>query len=158
MSKPNKILHSWMARLAGLVLMASLFFSVGAASALGATSTDMPLHFLRSADCTNEVVEISGTLHLLNQVQADGSMIGHFNYQNVRAVGLTSGNTYQTSAVDQFRLSAPFPSTISSVQSFRLISRGVESNLLVTVLYHITVNANGEVTASIDSLTMQCTS
>jgi hypothetical protein len=117
----------------------------------------MPVHFLRSADCTGEVVEISGTIHMMNQTQTDGSVIGHFNYQNVSGVGLTSGNTYQVSAVDTFRLSAPFPTDISSLQSFRLISRGSESNLLVTVLYHITVNANGEVIASIDDLNMQCT-
>ena len=123
MFKPNKTFRSWTARLARLVLMTSLFFSVGAASALGATSMDISLHSIRSADCTGEDVEINGTIHMLNQVQADGSLIGHFNYQNVRAVGLTSGNIYQTSAVDHLRLSAPFPSTISSVQSFRLISR-----------------------------------
>jgi hypothetical protein len=104
-----------------------------------------------------EVVEISGTIHFVNETQADGSVIGHFNYQNVSAVGLTSGNMYQASAVDHFRLSAPFPSSISSVLNFQLISRGSSSNLLVTVLYHITVNANDGVTVSIDDLSMQCT-
>jgi hypothetical protein len=157
MFKTNKSFHSVIAVLAGLILISSLFLSASAAAALGATSTDMPLHFLRSADCTDEVVEISGTVHLVNQVQTDGSVIGHFNYQNVSGVGLTSGTTYQTSAVDHFRLSAPFPSSVSSMQSFRLIGRGFESNLLVTVLYHVTVNANGEVAASIDDLSMQCT-
>ncbi len=143
--------------LAGLTLLLTLCLSAGAAAALGATSTDMPVHFLRSADCTGEVVEISGTIHLVNQTQADGSVVGHFNYQNVSGVGLTSGNLYRVSAVDHFRLSSPFPTDVTSVQSFRLINHGAESNLLVTVLHHITVNANGEVTASIDDLTMQCT-
>jgi hypothetical protein len=93
----------------------------------------------------------------VNQTQADGTVIGHFNYQQVMGLGLTSGTIYQVSAVDQVRLSAPFPSSIQSVQSFRLISRGSGNNLLVQVLYHITVDANGEVTASIDAFDMQCT-
>jgi hypothetical protein len=139
------------------MLLFSLCLSAGAASALGASSTDMPVHFLRSADCTGEVVEISGTVHMVNQSQADGSVIGHFNYQDVSGAGLTSGIVYRVTAVDHVRLRAPFPSSISSVQSFRLISQGAGSNLLVTVLYHITVNASGEVTASLDNLDMQCT-
>lgn len=158
MFKQNKIFNTLLSMLAGLTLLLSLFASASSVSALGATSTDIQLHFLRSADCTGEIVEISGTIHLVNQTQVDGSVIGHFNYQNVSGVGLTSGNTYQVSAVDHFRLSAPFPTDITSVQSFRLINRGSESNLLVTVFYHITGNANGEVTASIDNLDVQCTS
>ena len=157
MFKLTRILTSLVSVLSGLTLIASLFLHVSAASALGATSTDMTLDFLRSADCTGEIVKISGTLHMLNQIQSDGSIMSHFNYLNVSGVGLTSGNTYQANAVDHFRLSAPFPSSINSVRSFLLISRGSSSNLLVTALYHITVNANGEVATSIDDLTMQCT-
>ena len=157
MFKPNHTLRSLIATLAGLMLISSLFIPVSAASALGATSTDMPLYFLRSADCTGEVVEISGTIHTVNQIQADGSAMGHFNYQNVKGLGLTSGNTYQTNAVDHIRLSAPFPSSITSVRSFLLISRGANSNLLIHVAYHITINGSGKMTAFIEDLDMQCT-
>ena len=157
MFTPHKTLRSLFSALTGLTLIFSLLILASSASALGATNTDMPLHFLRSADCTNEIVEISGTIHFVNQTQADGSVMGHFNYQNVSGVGLTSGDRYRVSAVDHIRLSAPFPSSLTSVQSFQLINRGSQSNLLVKVLYHLTVNANGEVTASIDDLNMQCT-
>jgi hypothetical protein len=143
--------------LAGLTLTCSLFMSAGSAFALEATSTDMPLYFLRSADCTGEMVEISGTIHMVNQIQADGSAMGHFNYQNVRGLGLTSGNIYQTPAVDHIRLSAPFPTSITSVRSFLLISRGSSSNLLIHVAYHITINENGKTTAFIEDLDVQCT-
>ena len=157
MSTIHKILKFLISTLSGLTLTLLVLSPVSSALAASATSDQLPIYFLRSADCTNEVVEISGTIHMVNQTQADGSVIGHFNYQNVRGLGLTSGNIYQVSAIDDIRLSAPFPSSITSVQSFHLISRGSESNLLVEVLYHITVNANGEVTASIDDLNMQCT-
>ena len=138
-------------------LTLAIFQPARSVSALAATSAQMPLHFFRSADCTGEVVEISGTIHFVSQTQADGSLIGHFNYQAVTGVGLTSGMAYRTTAVDQLRLSAPFPASISSVQSFRLISQGAADNLLVTVLYHVTVSEAGEVTAFVDDLKMQCT-
>jgi|GEM_PF-2257015 hypothetical protein len=157
MLKPTKILSSLISTLTGLTLIASLFLEVSGASALGATSTDMPLYFLRSADCTGEMVEIGGTIHMVNQIQADGSAMGHFNYLNVSGVGLTSGNTYQTNAVDHIRLSAPFPSSITSVRSFLLISRGSSSNLLIHVAYHITISENGQMTAFIEDLDIQCT-
>lgn len=121
-----------------------------------ATSTDIPLHAIRSNDCTGEQVELSGTIHLVSHQQSDGSVVGHFNYQGVSGVGLTSGTTYRVSAVDHLRLQAPFPSDITSVRSFRLIGQGTEENLLVDALLHITVDANGEVTASIDDLSIRC--
>ena len=157
MSKANKFLRFILSALSGLAFALSLFLPGSSAAALPATSDQLPLYFLRSADCTGEVVEISGTIHMVNQTQADGSMIGHFNYQNVQGLGLTSGKAYRVSAVDQVRLQAPFPTSIASVQSFHLISPGGDSNLLVQVLYHITVNANGEVTVAIDDLNTQCT-
>jgi hypothetical protein len=157
MHRQNNLLRSLISILAGLTLMFTIFLPGSAASALGATSTDMPLYFLRSADCTDEMVEISGTIHMVNQIQADGSAMGHFNYLNVSGVGLTSGNIYQTNAVDHIRLSAPFPSSITSVRSFLLISRGASSNLLIHVAYHITINEKGGMTAFIEDLDIQCT-
>ena len=139
----------------GLMLIQPLLAPTPAL-ALGASSSDLPLYFLRSADCTDEVVEISGSIHMVNQVQADGSVVGHFNYQGVSGLGLTSGKTYQVTAADNIRLSAPFPSSITSVRSFLLVSRGARSNLLVHVAYHITISAAGEVTAFIEDLDMQC--
>ena len=157
MSNTNKTLRFILTVMSGLALALSVFLPGGSAAALSATSDQLPVYFLRSADCTGEIVEISGTIHMVNQTQADGSVIGHFNYQNVTGLGLTSGNTYRASAVDHVRLQAPFPTSINSVRSFQLISRGAESNLLVQVLYHITVNANGEVTVTIDDLNTHCT-
>lgn len=65
-----------------------------------ATSETIPLHFIRSADCTGELVEISGTIHFITQTQSDGSVVGIFNYQGVTGVGLASGNRYHVSATE----------------------------------------------------------
>lgn len=121
-----------------------------------ATSTTIPLDAIRSGDCTGEDVELSGTIHLVSQLQPDGSEVSHFNFQGVSGVGLTSGTKYRASSVDHVRLAAPFPSDITSVRSLRLISRGPEDDLLVRFLFHITVNANGEVTAEVEDVTSKC--
>jgi hypothetical protein len=121
-----------------------------------ATSTKIPLDAITFNTCTGEEVELSGTIHLVSQTQSDGSVLGHINYQGVSGVGLTSGTEYRASSVDNFRLGAPFPSDIHSVRSFRLVGRGTEDNLLVKFLFHITVNADGEVTATVDDVSSQC--
>ena len=136
---------------AALVLLSLLSSPLWAA-----TSTKIPLHAIRSNDCTGEQVELSGTIHLVSQTQRDGSIVGHFNYQNVSGMGLTSGTTYRASTVDTFRLEAPFPSDIHSVRSLRLISPGPEDDLLVMFLFHITVNATGEITAEVEDVNFEC--
>lgn len=121
-----------------------------------ATSTIIPLHAIRSDDCNGGTVEIAGTIHLVSQLQSDGSVVGHFNYQGVSAINRLTGASYQVAAVDHFRLSAPFPSSISSVRHFYLIGQGSTTNLLVTARFHITVDGNGTVRASWDDLAAQC--
>lgn len=88
------------------VLILTLLQPPSPALALGATNNHLSIDVIRSADCTGEDVEISGMIHLRSQSQADGSEVIHFNYQNVRGLGLTSGTIYQVSGVDQARLSA----------------------------------------------------
>jgi hypothetical protein len=125
-------------------------------ASVAADSRRLSLHFIRSNECTGEDVEITGTIHLVSKAEPDGGIVGHFNYQGVRAIGLTSGTEYRVSAVDHVHLSAPFPSSIHSVQSFRMIAPGQAGDLHVRALMHITVTANGDVSASIDELSTDC--
>lgn len=127
-----------------------------AAEDRGATSTSISLHAIRSNECNGEQVELSGVIHLVSHSLPDGSVLGHFNYQNVTGIGLSTGIQYRVSAVDQVRLEAPFPSSIQSVRHFRLLAQGTGDDVLVDAIFHITVNANGEVTAEIEELTTRC--
>lgn len=151
----RRFVHLTIALLVGLSLV-GIDAAAPAPSVLAATSTSIPLHAIRSNDCTGEQVEITGTIHLVYHVQPGGDQMGHFNYQNTRAVGLTSGDSFRVSSTDQIHLRAPFPSDVTAVSSFHLISQGQGDNLLVHVLYHITVNAQGDVTTEIMDLTTQC--
>jgi hypothetical protein len=140
----------------GGLAIALVWLSLMSPPLWAATSTTIPLEAIRSGDCTGEDVELSGKIHLVSQIQPDGSEVGHVNYQGVSGVGLTSGTTYRASSVDSFRLAAPFPSDIHSVRSLRLISPGPEDDLLVKFLFHITVNANGEITAEVEDVDSEC--
>ena len=142
-------------RIVGIVLVLLSLTAVVSAKQ-GATSHQLPLHAIRSGDCTGELVELTGIIHLVSHTQQDGSVIGHFNYQNVTGIGLTSGIRYHVSAVDHFHLSASIQSSVHSVRNFHLISEGSSDNLLVQGLYIINVNANGEVTVEVDDLSMVC--
>jgi hypothetical protein len=127
-----------------------------APSAAAATSNQLSLHFIRSNECTGEDVEITGTIHLVAQTRPDGGIMGHFNYQNVTGTGLTTGTRYRVSAVDHVQLAPPFPSSVHSVRSFRMIAPGPDDDLIVHALTHITVTANGDVSVSIDELNSRC--
>ena len=126
------------------------------AESQAATSTAIPLHAIRSNECNGEQVELTGVIHLVSQTMPDGSVLGHFNYQDVTGIGLSSGIQYRASAVDQVRLEAPFPSSIHSVRHFRLIGQGTGDDVLVDAIFHMTVNANGEIAAEIEELTTRC--
>src|ERR671921_3051943 len=91
----------------GALAIAFVLLSLVSPPLWAATSTTIPLDVIRSGDCTGEDVQLSGTIHLVSQTQRDGSVVGHFNYQNVSGVGLTSGTTYRSSAIDTFRLGTP---------------------------------------------------
>lgn len=141
-----------------VVAARSVVSSSGAVAAAdgGASSGTLVRTFIRGNDCNGEQVEISGTAHLLSHEQADGSVVGHINYQGLTGVGLTSGARYHVSAVDHFRLQAPFPSSIQSVRNIHLIAEGPTEDLLVQIVSHVTVDANGNVTASVDDMRSQC--
>ena len=155
-SRPLSVTVSVVLWALGALAISLVCLSLLSQPAGAATSTTIPLNAIRSNDCTDEQVQLSGNIHLVSQTQRDGTVVGHFNYQGVSGVGLTSGTEYRASTVDNFRISEPFPSDINSVSSFHLIGQGTEENLLVNVLFHITVDANGEVTASIDEVDIQC--
>ena len=150
MFQTRKIFH-----LFGIALVFISFMAV-VSNVMAATSGSIELNAIRSDDCSGEPVQLSGLIHFVSQTQRNGDVVGHFNYQAVTGLGLISGTRYHVSTIDQFRLAAPFPSSIYSVRSFRLISEGGDDNLLVRALFLITVNANGEIAMTIDELTTSC--
>lgn len=119
-----------------------------------------------ATECENgELIEVSGDVHIVGRSYVDetgGHVVGHVNFQNVRGEGLTSGNDYRVpyafSSTTNFNIRFDtVQATGTETTSFQLISEGESApDLLVHAQFHITLNANGEVTAQIENLSREC--
>lgn len=115
-----------------------------------------PIEIVQFVPCANgnvgEQVTLAGTLHLLTNVTASASgnflVRMHLQPQGVSGRGLTTGARYQGTGVTQEVFTTAAAQTQSFVNSFRIIGQGRGNNLLIHETIHITVNANGAVTAS----------
>jgi hypothetical protein len=123
-------------------------------------NSDLPIDAIVRPPCTREAVHISGTAHILFHITRDSTDGLHIkmqtNYQGVSGTGLTTGDKYQVIGVSQNE----YNSTVGSVEtinnSLRYISQGNRDNLLIHALFHVTVNANGTVTASFLNFSREC--
>jgi hypothetical protein len=115
----------------------------------------LPLSSLRSQDCTGGIVQLDGTVHLVAVEAGNGALVGHLNYQNVTATDEATGATYRVSSVDN-HVADLAGGDVVSVGNIHLVGAGPGDNLVVQALTHVTVNANGEVTAEISELRSDC--
>jgi hypothetical protein len=109
--------------------------------------------------CNGDIVSVDGTVHEVDQVTDNGKTVHlgqHLNF-NVSGVGLPSGAIY-SNANEQvnFELNIAKGTTLTQVVNFRLIAQGQTPNVVLHALQHITVDANGNVTSSIDNFTVDC--
>jgi hypothetical protein len=155
------------------VLLLTVVFSLVFASPAGAktstftASVKIPIAFPVFVSCAlggaGEVVDLSGTLHDVfhTTLQANGSfhVTGHANPQGVIGIGETSGDKYHGTGVTLFHVNGTargFPFTFTSVNNFRIIGPGPGNNFLVHENTHVTVNANGTMTAFVDNFKVTC--
>jgi hypothetical protein len=93
----------------------------------GAVSEQFPAEFGIDSSCAGEVIDVTGTLHTVNHftVQEDGTyhVNSHFNLQNMKGVGQTTGETYVIAsagnAVENF------------VQPGQIVTGTVDINLVI---------------------------
>lgn len=140
----------------------------GLASAEVTTNTKYPIQITDYVSCANngdgELVDLSGELHQLFTVNVSSankvSMKFHFNPQGVSGVGQITGNSYRgtgvTSSVYTFDGITTFPYTFTYINNFRLIGQGSAPNYTVHMNTHLTINANGIVTATVDNARIEC--
>lgn len=115
-------------------------------------------------DCANggagEEVHLTGYLHLTFRQTFDNAGGVHIKFQanpqGISGVGLTTGDQFRGTGVsqDQFNLKVGEQST--SINNFNIIGKGPGNNALVHSNFHITVNANGTVTALVDNFHSEC--
>jgi hypothetical protein len=111
--------------------------------------------------CNGETVTItSGTFQIVDHVTATPNggfhVIAEGNAHGVRGVG-TSGASYQAPGGFWVEMNlTPGAQASTEVGVFRLIGQGATPDFRQTSVLHITVDARGEVTASIDRATQTC--
>ena len=156
---------------ASLVVALIALFAIGLGTApaahAGATTvksnTTIPIGGVVFNPCAGESVAFRGRLHVVFHatVDADGGfhIVGHANTQGVKGIGLTSRDSYQVIGVSNFNLNVqpPFPVEATVVTNFSLVSKGSADNLHFHLNLHVTVNAQGDVTATVGNININCT-
>lgn len=147
-------------------LFALLFMAYAGAStpALGQTTTNEDIPFTSSLfnPCNGDLVTFSGTLHVVNTMttDADGGthLKTHINYQDVTGTGNPSGITYKVRTVTNEVVNdddGP-QSTATVISTVKLIAQGPTLDYFMRTVLHVTVNANGETTSTVQEVNVEC--
>jgi hypothetical protein len=106
-----------------------------------------------------ELVVLDGNLHVLLTITENDnhlSVKSHSQPQGISGTGLSTGDTYQGTGVTQDHFTIGLGETFTFVNNFRIIGQGPGNNILVHETFHVTINANGEVTATVDNFSAEC--
>ncbi len=142
---------------------------LAAAFAPAATTTDnvkIPISIGVFIPCAaggvGEVVFLDGNLHSLFHSTVNGNNFKikiHNQPQGISGVGLTTGDKYQGTGVTQETFGGSFVNGQFSdtfVNNFRIIGQGPGNNFVVHQTFHVTFNANGQLTAFVDKFSSDC--
>ena len=151
------------ATLSATISLALLSFPARALAALVDTTTneEVPVASTQINTCNGDVVLLSGLMHVQNHYYTDNTggshLESHINYQDVTGVGAPSGSTYTaTDTVDTTVNTNQLQSEQTFVQEFNLISHGSAPNFKLRVTFHVTINANGQTTTTVNNTREIC--
>jgi hypothetical protein len=145
-----------------LAVVATGLLAVTSASAQGTTEKIPFDTVLAPEEACGEAIHLSGTLlaqFTFTESSGGNVEIGfHFNPQGVRGVGLTSGATYHATGETLGTTTIKAKGGISDtfVNNFKIIGEGSAPNFLETDVIHLTVNAKGVVTATVEKSMIRC--
>ena len=148
-----------------IILLAVVAAGLLAVTSASATAVTEKIPFdvvLAPEEACGEAIHLSGTLlaqFSFTETSGGNVEMGfHFNPQGITGVGLTSGATYHATGVTRGTTTIRAKGGISDtfVNSFKIIGEGSAPNFLQTDVIHLTVNAKGEVTASVEQSIIRC--
>lgn len=150
------------ATLSVIISLTLLLLPARALAADTTTNEEVPVTSAQVNTCNSDVVLLSGFMHIQNHYYTDNNggshLESHTNYQDVTGVGVPSGSTYTaTDNVNTTVNTNQLQTEQTFVQEFNLISRGSEPNLKIHVTFHVTINANGETTTTVNNTRTVCT-
>ncbi|HEX8503401.1 MAG TPA: hypothetical protein VF659_22650 [Pyrinomonadaceae bacterium] len=126
------------------------------------TSENIPFTDTRPNPCNGDLVTFQGTMHITNSVTTDASgglhLRTHVNYQDVSGTGVPSGLNYRVMTTVNDTLNdndaGQFETTV--IQTVKLNSQGPALNYFLHMVFHITINANGETTSTVTETRIEC--
>jgi len=128
------------------------------------TNDFVPLFGATFVPCANggagETVFYQGTLHEVTRstesASGNFSITFHSNPQGVKGTGEITGDTYQGTGSATATFTMGPGQTVAIASSFQLIGPGTDNNFRLHSTFHITVNANGELTSMVDNFSAEC--
>ena len=154
------------------VLIASLFAALAAAAGAPAfgqtsattttTSETIPFTGTLTNLCNGDQVTFQGNMHVTNHMTTDSSggthLRTHVNYQDVSGTGFPSGLNYRvgTTSNETVNDNDGPQSEVTVIQTVKLITQGPAQNFFLRIVFHITINANGETTSTVDETSVEC--
>jgi hypothetical protein len=112
--------------------------------------------------CNGDVIHISGTLLTIfteTATPSGGFIVSlHFQPQGIMGVDLTTGTNYVATGLtrDIVVVSPAGGFTETFVNQFHIQATTGAESFIVSEVFHITVNANGDVTAFVDNFSSTC--
>jgi hypothetical protein len=148
--------------LLALVFLLALNSSVAAQATSTTTSTTSPLGGTIAPSCQGEVIPVTGqvhtTIHTTINPQGDSNLVFHINVHGA-GVGETTGTRYEfnQSSNQVFNRHGTGALEFTFVDFVRVISQGPEQrDFFLRMLIHVTLNAQGEVTAQVNEFERVC--
>jgi hypothetical protein len=149
-----------------LVLLLGLLFLTGDKTAQAQASSDHfsvrePFTELFSDPCIGEEVLIQGEVFVHGQSVGHDGQFSVTLHRNIHgdAIGLTTGIEYNYKQIDNFheRFTEPDGTfSFTDVANLSLLSPGSAPNLVITIIQHLTMNANGEITSEVLVVNPRC--
>jgi hypothetical protein len=113
-------------------------------------------------DGAGEVVALSGPIHTLIVSNTNDNTVSgkvHNQPQGISGEGVTTGDKYQGTGVTQDHFTSSLQNgqlNETFVNNFRIIGQGRGNNFLLHTVTHLTINANGDVTADHEITSAEC--
>ena len=152
---------------AALISATLLVFAAAGSPAFGQATTtttneEVPVSSSVVNTCNGDVVAFQGTLHVTNTLTTDSGggfhMKTHSNFQDVSGVGAPSGVNYRIGTTNNETTNdndtPQFEMTV--IQTVKVISQGSTPNLFLQFVLHVTVNANGQTTSTVNEIRSEC--
>jgi hypothetical protein len=143
-----------------VLLMASLTSLVHAKVVV---NDKVPTGWLQIIPCSGDEVLLEGRLHIVitETVDKNGGLHlkGHFQPMDLKGeviAGPNEGAKYNATGVTQDNWNIKKGQTITYINRYRMIGQGKAPNFSVHETWHITINANGELTADVLNVKITC--